>query len=205
MSFRSLSLPCHCHVGVVLWLASPVSMTLMVAAIRMVSFQVPGRVELRQLGRDQRAQIGKNEVDMNLQQLIQTPSTRREFLARSGTGFGALGLAGLLNDGKRAIADSSSTAGQSPMLSKPAQFPGKAKQVIHIFFSTGGLRMSIPSTRNPRSPNTPGRFCQLPTYQPNAKPGPPWPRRSSFPATVSRESKSVSSSTTPLSIWMTSA
>ena len=41
---------------------------------------------------------------MNVEKLIQMPATRREFLARSGAGFGTLGLAGLLADGSPATA-----------------------------------------------------------------------------------------------------
>src|SRR6476619_4830026 len=60
----------------------------------------------------------------NPHQCFPTPS-RREFLQRSGMGFGALGLAGLLG---------SSANGSVP---NRQQFPGKAKRVIHFFLNGG--------------------------------------------------------------------
>ncbi|MEW6303538.1 MAG: DUF1501 domain-containing protein [Verrucomicrobiota bacterium] len=57
--------------------------------------------------------------------------TRRQFLNRFGTGFGALSLAGflpeLLSPGEAAAAPS------GPLSPKQAHFPAKAKRVIHIF------------------------------------------------------------------------
>ncbi len=59
--------------------------------------------------------------------------SRREWLARSGMGFGALGLATLLGNARPAAA-----AGYvNPMLPKPPQFAGKAKRVIHLFMNGG--------------------------------------------------------------------
>src|SRR6185503_19702635 len=52
--------------------------------------------------------------------------SRRQFLARCGMGFGALGLAGLLSEDALAVA--SGAAG-----TRPTHFPAKAKHVIHIF------------------------------------------------------------------------
>ena len=52
-----------------------------------------------------------------------TPASRREFLARCGMGFGALGLVNLLAE------DILTAGGQAPQL----QFAAKAKHVIHIF------------------------------------------------------------------------
>ena len=72
---------------------------------------------------------------MNIEQFIRQPATRREFLSRSGTGLGSLGLASLLATDARgeAIAPAALTGGLSPMMSKPAQYPATAKPVIHIF------------------------------------------------------------------------
>jgi DNA-binding transcriptional MerR regulator len=60
-----------------------------------------------------------------------TVSTRREFLARSGGGFGLLSLAALLRPTGLWAADAQSG------LNVPLHFPAKAKHVIHIFLSGG--------------------------------------------------------------------
>jgi hypothetical protein len=59
--------------------------------------------------------------------------TRRQFLNRFGTGFGLLGLAGLL--GPELISSSVQAAGSnlSPLAPKQPHFPAKAKRIIHIF------------------------------------------------------------------------
>jgi len=57
---------------------------------------------------------------------VRARGSRREFLVRSGLGFGALGLAGLLSDDTVA-ALAQATQGRT------TQFPAKAKHVIHIF------------------------------------------------------------------------
>jgi hypothetical protein len=56
-------------------------------------------------------------------------STRREFLARTGTGLGAIALAGLLAEDARADLD--------PMSPKPPHFPAKAKHIIHVYLNGG--------------------------------------------------------------------
>ena len=58
------------------------------------------------------------------------PSTRREFLSRSGVGFGMLGLAGLLgHQGQLVAADDVSV--------RAPHFAPKAKRVIHFFLNGG--------------------------------------------------------------------
>src|SRR4051812_10414006 len=57
------------------------------------------------------------------------PLTRREFLQRSGVGFGMLGLAGLLGQ-SRAL------AGDEPAVRGP-HFAPKAKRIIHFFLNGG--------------------------------------------------------------------
>lgn len=59
--------------------------------------------------------------------------TRRELLSRAGMGFGAMGLA-MLMDGDGATARAAGTSSMSP---KAAQFHGPAKHVIHIFMNGG--------------------------------------------------------------------
>lgn len=60
--------------------------------------------------------------------------TRRDFLRRAGIGFGMMGLAHLL--GPRALAAEGPT-GDSPLASRPAHFPAKARRVLHIFANGG--------------------------------------------------------------------
>jgi hypothetical protein len=64
------------------------------------------------------------------------PATRREFLARSGTGLGSLALASVLADSV-GLAPTASAVNVSPMLPRESHFPGKAKHVIHIFCNGG--------------------------------------------------------------------
>src|SRR5581483_8034586 len=64
------------------------------------------------------------------------PTSRRDFLARSGMGLGALALAGVVSD-FGGLAPSADAAISSPMLPRQPHFPGKAKHVIHIFCNGG--------------------------------------------------------------------
>src|SRR6185503_11406174 len=57
------------------------------------------------------------------------PQSRREFLCRSGVGFGMLGLAGML--GSRELAAADDVAVRAP------HFAPKAKRVIHFFLNGG--------------------------------------------------------------------
>ncbi len=59
--------------------------------------------------------------------------TRREMLARAGTGLGLLGLAGVLADAGRLAADTAA----DPLAPKAPHFPAKAKHVIHIYLNGG--------------------------------------------------------------------
>ena len=73
-----------------------------------------------------------------LQQILDLPSTRREFLSRSGTGLGSLGLASLFaNAGGSGGEARAAPAGTSPMVAHASQFAAKAKHVIHIFLNGG--------------------------------------------------------------------
>src|SRR5215831_2863172 len=63
--------------------------------------------------------------------MISTPLTRREFLCRSGMGFGALAFAGLATEAARA------TISVHPLAPKQPHFPAKAKRVIHLFMNGG--------------------------------------------------------------------
>lgn len=59
--------------------------------------------------------------------------SRRDFLTRLGMGFGALGLAGLLQHDFVGTADAAPLL--SPLAPRDPHFPAKAKRVIHIFAS----------------------------------------------------------------------
>jgi hypothetical protein len=59
--------------------------------------------------------------------------TRREMLCRSGMGFAALGLAGLLASESKAT----SAADSNPLAPKKPHFPGKARRVVHLFMNGG--------------------------------------------------------------------
>lgn len=64
------------------------------------------------------------------------PSTRREWLQRSGMGLGALALGGLL--ASEGLADDGLVDGaESPLAPRAPHFPGKAKRVIHFFLNGG--------------------------------------------------------------------
>jgi len=60
--------------------------------------------------------------------------TRREMLCRSGTGFGALALAGLFSDSLRAGA---AQPDENPLAPKSPHFKPKATRVIHLFMNGG--------------------------------------------------------------------
>lgn len=69
-----------------------------------------------------------------------TVSTRREFLAKTGMGFGMLSLAALLKPTELfagTAGASGAAAGEAGAFSVPVHFPAKAKHVIHIFLSGG--------------------------------------------------------------------
>lgn len=64
--------------------------------------------------------------------------SRRELLARSGTGFGMLGLAGLVAEGAAAAQESApSERGRGALAPKSPQFKARAKQVVHLFMNGG--------------------------------------------------------------------
>ena len=70
-------------------------------------------------------------------QLTDYFSTRRQFLQRFGMGFGALGLATLMEPEMFSGISAQAATSLSPLAPRQPHFPGKAKRVIHIF-SQGG-------------------------------------------------------------------
>src|SRR5437870_9256864 len=66
------------------------------------------------------------------------PLTRRQMLGRMGTGFGMLGLVGLLNDsGLLGPSAQAADGSRNPLAAKPPHFPAQAKHVIHIYLNGG--------------------------------------------------------------------
>src|SRR3982750_1663815 len=60
------------------------------------------------------------------------PLSRRDMLARCGTGLGLVGLAAVAADGRDQPGRS-----PDPLAPKPPHFPGKAKHVVHLFMNGG--------------------------------------------------------------------
>src|SRR6266480_6246702 len=63
--------------------------------------------------------------------------TRREFLCRCGMGMGALSLATFFGGVEGPAASARAEEDVSPLIPKPAQFPARARHVIHIFANGG--------------------------------------------------------------------
>ncbi|HBJ38074.1 MAG TPA: DUF1501 domain-containing protein, partial [Planctomycetaceae bacterium] len=74
------------------------------------------------------------DLQASLASFQQSPSTRREFLRRSGIGLGTLGLAGIMSDESRNVIASPNP---NPMSPKTPQFAPRAKAVIHLFMNGG--------------------------------------------------------------------
>src|SRR5690242_19290333 len=64
------------------------------------------------------------------------PITRREMLARVGTGLGTLGLATVLADAGLLAAEGE-TAASSPLAPTPPHCRPRAKRLIHLFMNGG--------------------------------------------------------------------
>src|SRR3954470_9889110 len=62
--------------------------------------------------------------------------SRRDFLSRSGLGFGALALGGLMRD-SGLLSAAPAVDALNPLAPRPPHFPAKAKRVIHIFCNGG--------------------------------------------------------------------
>ena len=68
------------------------------------------------------------------------PISRRELLSRSGLGFGAIGLASVLQQAELlspTMAIAANGADLNPLAPKRPHFPAKAKRVIHLFMNGG--------------------------------------------------------------------
>jgi len=76
-------------------------------------------------------------LDLNLNGGWRTSVSRRQMLRRFASGFGMLGLAGLLAEDFVSSALAAADEGSNPLLVKPPQFPAKAKRIIFLFMSGG--------------------------------------------------------------------
>jgi len=82
---------------------------------------------------------------------IQIPRTRREFLTRSGAGFGALALAGMTGSSLHGSTDSISTPAApatptgttNPLAAKIPHHPATAKRVIFLFMEGGPSHLDL--------------------------------------------------------------
>jgi hypothetical protein len=63
--------------------------------------------------------------------------TRRSFLTKCGMGMGAMSLAALFGETGLLLPSAHATANVNPLSSRPPQFPGKAKRVVHFFLNGG--------------------------------------------------------------------
>jgi hypothetical protein len=70
-----------------------------------------------------------------------TTSSRREFLARAGGGFGALALASLLSQGQSAAASMGGV--NNPIAPKTPEYPAPAKSVIWCFIDGGPSHIDL--------------------------------------------------------------
>src|SRR4051812_19679122 len=66
-----------------------------------------------------------------------TPLTRRELLSRCGMGFGAMALAGLMNQAGLLAPPAQAASPLNPLTPHQPHFPAKAKRVIHLFMNGG--------------------------------------------------------------------
>jgi Protein of unknown function (DUF1501) len=73
----------------------------------------------------------------------QLPMSRRQMLRRFASGFGMLGLAGLLSKDLMSSLLAAESASTNPLLVKPPQYPAKAKRIIFLFMSGGPSHVDI--------------------------------------------------------------
>lgn len=63
--------------------------------------------------------------------------TRREMLARTGAGFGLIGLAGLVGNSSLLAAPAPVSGSGSPLAPRPPHFAPRVKRIIHIYLNGG--------------------------------------------------------------------
>ncbi|MCA9161650.1 MAG: DUF1501 domain-containing protein, partial [Planctomycetales bacterium] len=67
---------------------------------------------------------------------------RRHFLKDCGVGLGKIALAGLLTERMHSTAHAAPEAAD-PLAARPAHFPAKAKQVIHLFMAGAPSQLEL--------------------------------------------------------------
>lgn len=71
-------------------------------------------------------------------------ASRRDFLRRMGSGFGLLGLAGLLDQESRGLSRAAAPSPQlNPLAEREAHFPTRAKSVIWLFMNGGPSHVDL--------------------------------------------------------------
>ena len=80
---------------------------------------------------------------MSNKPIIEIPRTRRDFLTRSGTGFGAVALAGLMSKANAANPTQPTPVSVNPLAAKPGHFEAKAKSVIFLFMEGGPSHIDL--------------------------------------------------------------
>ncbi len=70
------------------------------------------------------------------------PLNRREFLARTGNGFGLLALSSLLQ-GQANANDHDPARSTNPLAAKPPQLPAQAKRCIFLFMTGGPSQVDM--------------------------------------------------------------
>src|SRR4051812_11822417 len=93
--------------------------------------------------------------------------SRRDMLRQAGTGLGMLGLVGLMNDAGLLADEARAT---NPLTPRPPHFPGRVKQVIHIYLNGGPSQLDTfdpqPLLKRSEGRTLPGGT--LPTERPTA-------------------------------------
>src|SRR5437868_1885515 len=106
--------------------------------------------------------------------MMDIPLTRREFLGRSGMGFGALALTGLLGQTDQSMPTASASTVLHPLTPKPPHFPARAKRVIHLFMNGGPSQVDTFDPK-PALAKYAGKALPMPTLRTERKTGAAFP------------------------------
>src|SRR2546430_611174 len=77
------------------------------------------------------------EENMNGVPPLRAAISRRQLLARLGTGLPLLGLLGVLQQDGTLRAEAPAIDPRDPLAPRPTHFPGRAKRIIHIYLNGG--------------------------------------------------------------------